>query len=193
MPKVREYDYNASPSSTDAITFTNVATDTTEYTTFGNVIAGGAVVAGDTAFTPAGSIAATDVQAAIEELDAEKVATGDLTALVGGVGIDIAGDTISADRPTATITGTSDTLAAGDDGYINLYTAAGAVTVTLANIATDFECVLIALGAGGLNVATGGMSYANSFTPKKTIAQGEALWIKQTAASTFVIVGGTSA
>lgn len=33
---------------------------------------GGGVAAGDVTFTPAGSIAATDVQAALEELDAEK-------------------------------------------------------------------------------------------------------------------------
>lgn len=92
----------------------------------------------------------------------------------------------------ATITGTTDTLAAGDDGFVNLYTAAGAVTVTLANIATGFECVLVSLGAGGLSVAAGGMSFANSFTPKLTVAQGEALYVKQTAASTFIVLGGTA-
>jgi hypothetical protein len=61
------------------------------------------------------------------------------------------------------------------------------------NIATGFECVLVALGAGGLNVAAGGMSFANSFTPNLTIAQGEALYVKQTAASTFIVLGGTAA
>jgi hypothetical protein len=92
-----------------------------------------------------------------------------------------------------TVAGASDTLAAGDNGKVNLYTEAGLVTVTLANIATGFECVLVSLGAAGLNVATGGMSYANSFTPLKTIAQGEALYVKQTAASTWIILGGTAA
>ena len=92
----------------------------------------------------------------------------------------------------ATITGTTDTLAAGDNGYTNLYTAAGAVTVTLADISTGFECVLVSLGAGGLAVAAGGMSYANSFTPKLTVAQGEALYVKQTAASTWIVLGGTA-
>ena len=83
-------------------------------------------------------------------------------------------------------------LAAGDDDTVILYTAAGAVEVTLANIATGFECVLVSLGAGGLSVAAGGMSFANSFTPKLTVAQGEALYVKQTAASTFIILGGTA-
>jgi hypothetical protein len=92
----------------------------------------------------------------------------------------------------ATVTETTDTLAAGDDATLIQYTAAGAVTVTLANIATGFECVLMCLGAGGLSVAAGGMSFANSFTPKLTIAQGEALYVKQTAASTFVVLGGTA-
>ena len=92
----------------------------------------------------------------------------------------------------ATVVGTTDTLAAGDADTVILYTAAGAVTVTLANIAVGFECVLVCLGAGGLSVATGGMSFANSFTPKLTIAQGEALFVKQTAASTWIVLGGTA-
>ena len=92
----------------------------------------------------------------------------------------------------ATVTGTTDTLAAADDDTVILYTAAGAVTVTLANIATGFEAVLVSLGAGGLAVAAGGMSFANSFTPKLTVAQGEALYVKQTAASTFIVLGGTA-
>jgi hypothetical protein len=92
----------------------------------------------------------------------------------------------------ATVTGTTDTLAAADDDTVILYTAAGAVTVTLANIAVGFECVLVCLGAGGLTVAAGGMSFANSFTPNLTVAQGESLYVKQTAASTFIVLGGTA-
>jgi hypothetical protein len=47
------------------------------------------------AFSPAGTVASTDVQAAIVELDTEKLSAADLTPLVGGVGIDITGATIS--------------------------------------------------------------------------------------------------
>lgn len=93
--------------------------------------------------------------------------------------------------PVATVGGASDTLAGADDGYVILYTEAGLVTVTLANLSVGFECLLVALGAAGLTVAHGGMSFANSFTPKLTVAQGEALYVKQTAASTFVVIGGT--
>jgi hypothetical protein len=92
----------------------------------------------------------------------------------------------------ATVTGTTDTLAAGDDNTVILYTSASAKTVTLADIATGFECVLVNLGAGALTVASGGMSFANSFTPNLTVAQGESLYVKQTAASTFIVVGGTA-
>ena len=95
-------------------------------------------------------------------------------------------------KAVATVAGTTDTLAAGDDSVTNLYTAAGLVTVTLANIATWFECVLVSLGAAGLTVAAGGMSFANSFTPNLTVAQGEALYVRQTAASTFIVLGGTA-
>jgi hypothetical protein len=118
----------------------------------------------------------------------------DLAVADGGTGASTAqAATANLRVAPATITGTTDTLAAGDDATVNLYTAAGAVTVTLANIATGFECVLVCLGAGGLSVAAGGMSFANSFTPKLTVAQGEALYVKQTAASTWVVLGGTAA
>lgn len=119
--------------------------------------------------------------------------TGDLPVAEGGTGASTVQAAIANLRVTpATVTGTTDTLAAGDDATTILYTAAGAVTVTLANIATGFECVLVSLGAGGLSVAAGGMSFANSFTPKLTVAQGEALFVKQTAASTFIVLGGTA-
>ena len=101
-------------------------------------------------------------------------------------------DTALQPTTLATVTGTADTLAAGDDRSFIQYTAAGAVTVTLANIATGFEAVLVSLGAGGLAVAAGGMSYANSFTPKLTVAQGEAIYVKQTAASTWIVLGATA-
>lgn len=63
----------------------NAAADGYELTT----VAGGGGADDQTAaevpFTPAGNIAATDVQAAIEELDAEKASSGDVTAAVGAL------------------------------------------------------------------------------------------------------------
>ena len=117
----------------------------------------------------------------------------DLAVADGGTGASTAQAAAANLRVApATVTGTTDTLQASDDATVILYTAAGAVTVTLANIATGFEAVLVCLGAGGLTVAAGGMSFANSFTPKLTVAQGEALFVKQTAASTWIVVGGTA-
>jgi hypothetical protein len=117
----------------------------------------------------------------------------DLAVADGGTGASTALGAVQNLRTApATVSGTTDTLAGTDDDTVILYTAAGAVTVTLANIATGFECVLVCLGAGGLSVAAGGMSFANSFTPKLTVVQGEALYVKQTAASTFIVLGGTA-
>jgi hypothetical protein len=117
----------------------------------------------------------------------------DLAVADGGTGASTALGAVQNLRTApATVTGTTDTLAGADDNTVILYTAAGAVTVTLANIATGFEAVLVCLGAGGLSVAAGGMSFANSFTPKLTVAQGEALYVKQTAASTWIVLGGTA-
>lgn len=169
-------------------------------------------------FVAGGTIAATDVQAAVAEVATDAASAlsthesdtsnvhgiTDTTALYrsGGTDVAVADGGTGASTPQAaaanlrvapaTVTGTTDTLAAGDDATVILYTAAGAVTVTLANIATGFECVLVCLGAGGLTVAAGGMSFANSFTPKLTVAQGQALFVKQTAASTWIVVGGTA-
>jgi hypothetical protein len=118
----------------------------------------------------------------------------DLAVADGGTGASTALGAVQNLRTApATVSGASDTLAAADDDTVILYTNAGLVTVTLANIATGFECVLVALGSAGLNVAAGGMSFANSFTPKLTVVQGEALYVKQTAASTFIVLGGTAA
>jgi hypothetical protein len=117
----------------------------------------------------------------------------DLAVADGGTGASTAQAAAANLRVApATVAGTTDTLQASDDATVILYTAAGAVTVTLANIATGFEAVLVCLGAGGLTVAAGGMSFANSFTPKLTVAQGQALFVKQTAASTWVVLGGTA-
>ena len=112
----------------------------------------------------------------------------------GGTGASTIQGAIANLRPAvATVPGATDTLAAGDDGVTILYTAAGLTTVTLADIAVGFEAVLVCLGAGGLTVAAGGQSFANGFTPQLTVAQGEALYVKQTAASTWVVLGGTAA
>jgi hypothetical protein len=139
------------------------------------------VESGDFATAAQGTLAQTSVQ------------VGDTIPIAdGGTGATTRLGAVQALRiHPVTVTGTTDTLNAEDD-RVNLYTAAGLVTVTLADIAIGFECVLVSLGAGGLTVAAGDTSWANGFTPKRTIAQGEALYVKQTAASTFILIGGTA-
>ena len=66
-----------------------------------------------------------------------------------------------------------------------------ALSITLADLTVGHETVLTSLGAGGLTVAAGGMSFAGGFTPKLTVAQGESLFVQQTAASEWIVVGGT--
>lgn len=96
------------------------------------------VAAEDIAFTPAGDVAATDVQAAIEELDSEKAVIGSTVAL-GALG-----STETIDASTATrFTGTIDA---------NL-------TLTVSNLSTVFDVILVELtesGGGGHSIAWSG-------------------------------------
>jgi len=143
--------------------------------------------------TALGLAIGTNVQAYSAVLAAVAAGT-DIAVADGGTGASTAQAAQANLRvATATVTGTTDTLDANDDAKVILYTSATAVTVTLANLTTGHETVLVCLGAGGLSVAAGGMSYANSFTPNLTVAQGEALFVKQTAASTWIVLGGTAA
>ena len=95
------------------------------------------------------------------------------------------------------VSGTSDTLASGDNGKINRYTEGTLVTVTLPTDGTDdladgFNCVLVAEGAAGLTLGLSGITVTGS--ANTTIAQGEALVVIKTAtANTWVVLGGTSA
>lgn len=97
----------------------------------------------------------------------------------------------------ATVTGTADTLASGDLGYVNRYTNTSLVTVTLPTDAADdlvdgFWCVLVAEGTAGLTVSTTGVTLPAG--TKKTVAQGETIVaIKTASANTWILTGGTLA
>ena len=94
------------------------------------------------------------------------------------------------------VTGTTDTLASGDNGKINRYTDASAVVVTIPTDASDdladgFNCTLIAEGAGGLSLSVTGITVAGG--SNTAIAQGEALVVIKTAtANTWNVIGGTA-
>lgn len=89
--------------------------------------------AGQIANTPAGNISATTVQAAINELDSEKLAglADDVSPQLGG-DLNAQGNAIAGvARNVRTVSGTSDTLVAADaDRYVRC-TNAAAVTVTV--------------------------------------------------------------
>lgn len=90
----------------------------------GVVTTGPTSTAGLTTFSPVGSIAAENVQAAIEELDSEKVAA------TGG---SASGLTITGLRETRTAIGASDIdLSAGN--YFTRSFTAGAVSLTISNV-----------------------------------------------------------
>ena len=92
---------------------------------------------------------------------------------------------------SATVAGATATLIDDDNGVVNIYTEASEVTVTLTDLSVGHETVLVAAGAGGLTLNTTGMTLIGS-SPSTTVAQNEALFVKQTAASTWLVLGGTS-
>jgi hypothetical protein len=97
----------------------------TDYDTSWQDSAGGAVDAEDVDFTPAGNLAATDVQAALEELDSEKAATSHAHA-----GEDITSGTVADARIASTIARDSEVTAAvsaSEAGQVRDGDAAGGV------------------------------------------------------------------
>jgi len=96
------------------------------------------------------------------------------------------------------VSGTTDTLAAGDVNVPIRYTNASLVTVTIPTDASDdladgFTCILYSEGAGGVTLSTTGITLTGS-SPNTTIAQNEALVVIKTAvANTWMVIGGTSA
>lgn len=86
-------------------------------------------------------------------------------------------------------------LFVADHGKTAMYTNAGLVTVTLSpSMPVGSIYVLVSLGAGGLTVTLGaGVTYANGYTPKTTIARGESLYLEVTATNTYLVIGGTAA
>jgi hypothetical protein len=96
------------------------------------------------------------------------------------------------------VSGTTDTLAAGDVNVPIRYTNTSLVTVTIPTDASDdladgFTCILYSEGAGGVTLSTTGITLTGS-SPNTTIAQNEALVVIKTAvANTWMVIGGTSA
>lgn len=171
----------AALTATQVRTLLNVADGATDDTTVDAHIADttDAHDASAISFSPAEGIAATDVQAAIQEVVTDAAATY-----------------VPLLNVPVVVSGTADTLASGDNGKINRYTNASAVTVTLPTDAADdladgFNCTLICEGAGGLSLDTTGLTIAGG--SNTSISQGEAMVVVKTAtANTWNVIGGTA-
>lgn len=160
----------------------------------------------DAAEAEAGGISEAEVQALIDDVIAGAPGALDtLNELAAALGDDanFAATVTTAlaakadiTNPPVVVSGTTDTLASGDNGKINRYTNASAVTVTIPTDASDdlpdgFSCTLVAEGAGGLSLSVTGITVTGS--APTTIAQGEALVVIKTAtANTWVVLGGTA-
>lgn len=104
---------------------------------------------------------------------------------------------LTQQNPT-TQSGTTYTIDSDDNGTIVRLTNASQVTVTIPTDASDdlvdgYEVVLYAEGAGGVTLSTTGITLTGA-SPNKTISQNEAMMLKKTTtASTWMVIGGTSA
>lgn len=101
---------------------------------------------------------------------------------------------VNATYAPVTVAGTTDTLAATDNGKVNIYSNASLVTITLPTDGSDdlidgFECLLVAAGAAGITLSTSGLTLIGS-TPTTTAAQDESIYVKKTGtANTWLIIG----
>lgn len=160
----------------------------------------------DDAEAEAGGISEADLDAAVAALvDSAPGSLDTLNELANALGDDASfASTVTASLATkapllnvpVVVSGTTDTLAAGDSGKVNRYTNASAVVVTIPTDASDdlpdgFTCTLVAEGAGGLSLSVSGITVTGSALT--AIAQGEALVVVKTAtANTWIVLGGTA-
>jgi hypothetical protein len=137
--------------------------------------------ASEIAFTPAGNLLSSDVQAALVELDSEKAKAGanaDITSLSGlstplGVGF---GGTAASDAATARTN-----LGLGDAATKNTGTS-GAVVPLLSNVNTHASGQIIGSGSGGASIIVNGGAgnsrvlwlYSNSSPRWAVFANGDA-------------------
>jgi hypothetical protein len=132
------------------------------------------------------------VGAAIATQSADQVS---LDVTVGGVDIALSVALAVAETPApVVISGTTDTLSAVDNGVTNQYTNNSLVTVTIPTDATEdlvdgFWCGLYAVGAGGLQLSTTGITLVGS--PRTEISQDQFMIVVKTAtANTWMVVAG---
>jgi hypothetical protein len=175
---------------------------------------GGSVAAEDVTFTPAGNIAATDVQAAIQELDTEKQPLdGDLTSLAaasttGDIYYRSAADTWSPVTIDASLSFAAGTLAVSPSGgspfssiVIQAFTASDTYTPTAGMAYCIIEVQAPGGGGGGADAVTapdncagaggGGGEYARGAFSAATIGAGQTVTIGSPGAAGSAAGAGT--
>jgi hypothetical protein len=124
---IADFTVEAAPASGDKLFIQRAGTDDLAIIDWDDLPSGGVVAAEDVSFTPAGNIAATDAQAAIEELDTEKLAASAYTAAdvlsklltVDGSGSGLDADLLDGNSSAffATATGLSDHITDAADAH----------------------------------------------------------------------------
>lgn len=126
----------------------NDATGNTTISSTGGGGGGGSSVASDITVTPAGSIASTNVQAALQELDTEKAASSHSHIISDVTGLQTALNGKSATGHTHTASEVTDFSEAVDDRVAALLVAGSNVTLTYNDAANTLT--VAASGSGGV-------------------------------------------
>ncbi|MDC1517600.1 hypothetical protein N8385_07780, partial [Cyclobacteriaceae bacterium] len=146
-----------------------------------------------------GNIIAEDVDAAIAELEAEKLAlaggtmTGDLLGTNASEGATSATSKISGFAATLNaITGTSYSLTAADNGKVITLSNSSAITLTVPSLFPGFNCLIIQLGAGQVTLATQSTTISNRNSHTKTAGQHAILTLVAITNDAFISSGDMS-
>jgi hypothetical protein len=136
----------------------------------GIITSGGASTAADVAFTPAGSIAATDVQAALEELDA------DVQGLSVGAGIS---------RSIVVTSGNVNAGAVAATDYV--YKVAGAHTVTLPTaVSNNNQYDIVNLHTANVSLATTSAQTIHGTAAPVTLVPNQSLTLQSDGANWII-------
>ncbi len=146
--------------------------------------------------TAVGSIIAENVDAAIAELEAEKLAlaggtmTGDLLGTNASEG---ATSKISGFAATLNAqTGTSYILTAADNGKVITLSNSSAITLTVQPLFPGFNCLIIQLGAGQVTLNASSTTISNRNSHTKTAGQHAILTLVAITNDAFISSGDMS-
>jgi hypothetical protein len=122
------------------------------------------------------------------------VADGDLAALVSFGCVEMAYAREAAAATVRTVTGTSDTVLASDNGNVVYYTSASGITLTVpAGLGGAFQCVIATGGAGDVTPTAGaGVSLNNRQSHSKTAGQWSVASLVAVVADTLIWAGDTA-